>query len=141
MDIVLLSPATAHDALVEGETRACTVTTDVGARSLLLVRWTGETRAYLNSCPHQGVRLDWQPGVFLDVEGRHLMCSMHGALFAPRDGHCVSGPCQGAALLAVPLLEQDGLLGVAADVALPASARGFSSVGGRDSVPSPRDSA
>lgn len=123
MKIILLDPATARDALCDGETRACVVATDDGPRALIVVRHGAETRAYLNSCPHQGVRLDWQPGVFLDVEGRHLQCSMHGALFNPHDGLCVSGPCAGRALLKVPLVERDGLLGVAARSRLPASAR------------------
>ena len=123
MDITLLVPATAHDALAAGATRAARVETRDGSRHLILVGAEDGVRAYLNSCPHQGVRLDWQPGVFLDVEGTHLQCSMHGALFALDDGHCVSGPCMGRALLAVPLQEQDGLLGIARETTLPASAR------------------
>lgn len=123
MDITLTEPAIPCDALAEGATRACVVGTADGPRHLIVVRSAGTHRAYLNSCPHQGVRLDWQPGVFLDVEGAHLQCSMHGALFRLRDGQCVAGPCAGRALLSVPLLEKDGLLGIAAGLEIAASAR------------------
>jgi len=112
----------ARDALAEGETRACEIDTPDGPRRLILINVNGSVRAYLNSCPHQGVRLDWQPGVFLDVAGEHLQCAMHGALFRLTDGLCVAGPCAGRALHAVALTENDGWWAMAA-TPLPARAR------------------
>jgi nitrite reductase/ring-hydroxylating ferredoxin subunit len=123
MESISALPLIACDALVEGQARACDVATAAGPRRLILVRRGGKTRAYLNSCPHQGVRLDWQPGVLLDVEGEHLQCSMHGARFRLGDGYCVAGPCAGRALLAIPLDETDGVLRVAAGAHIPARAR------------------
>jgi len=72
-----------------------------GGRTLpvILVRGGGTVRAYLNSCPHAGVRLDWRPDDFLDYTGDYLLCSMHGALFEPSTGTCVAGPCRGARLV------------------------------------------
>jgi nitrite reductase/ring-hydroxylating ferredoxin subunit len=55
--------------------------------------------AFLNSCPHAGVRLDFEPGGFLDVTGTLLQCSLHGALFEPGSGRCVAGPCKGSRLV------------------------------------------
>lgn len=68
---------------------------------LILVHTGGELRAYLNSCPHAGVRLDWQPDDFFDYTGEYLQCSMHGALFEPATGQCVAGPCRGSRLVCV----------------------------------------
>lgn len=72
-----------------------------GARALpvILVRAGGMVTAYLNSCPHAGVRLDWRPDDFLDYTGDYLLCSMHGALFEPSSGVCVAGPCRGSRLV------------------------------------------
>lgn len=49
--------------------------------------------AFINRCPHMGVELNWQPDHFFDLERKYIICSVHGALFQPEDGICVSGPC------------------------------------------------
>jgi nitrite reductase/ring-hydroxylating ferredoxin subunit len=58
----------------------------------------GEVHAVVNSCPHRGTELDWQPGQVFDESGLYLVCATHGALFEPDTGRCVGGPCQGASL-------------------------------------------
>lgn len=68
---------------------------------LIVLRAGGEVRAWLNSCPHAGVRLDWRPDDFLDHTGTWLLCSMHGALFEPASGVCIAGPCRGSRLVEV----------------------------------------
>lgn len=70
--------------------------------------------AYLNRCPHLGIELNWMPGRFLDVDGHFIQCSTHGALFTPERGDCIAGPCQGDALTALEVVEQDGLVMVRA---------------------------
>lgn len=54
--------------------------------------------SYINSCPHTGVTLNWQPHQFLDNENKFIQCGMHGALFNIDDGLCVHGPCIGERL-------------------------------------------
>lgn len=66
---------------------------------IILVRRDGTVRAYLNSCPHAGVRLDWRPDDFFDYTGQYLLCAMHGALFEPTTGYCLAGPCRGTRLI------------------------------------------
>ena len=68
----------------------------------------GTPRAYLNSCPHLGVELNWMPGRFMDSDNLFIQCSTHGALFKPGDGECIVGPCQGDALTQLDLREHDG---------------------------------
>lgn len=72
------------------------------------VRHGGRVRAYVNRCPHQGTELDWQPGEFFEETGLYLICSTHGALFEPHNGHCVAGPCRGAFLQKLEIGERDG---------------------------------
>ena len=57
---------------------------------------------------HAGRRLDWAPGQFLKSRDGHLVCAVHGAAFELQGGNCVSGPCKGDALRAVPVRVEDG---------------------------------
>lgn len=76
--------------------------------SAFAIRFGGSVYAYINRCAHVGVELDWQLGRFFDNEGAHLICSTHGAAYAPDSGLCVHGPCKGAALIALPVEEING---------------------------------
>jgi nitrite reductase/ring-hydroxylating ferredoxin subunit len=72
----------------------------------LVVRFEGQVRGYLDSCPHNG----W-PLAFDDdrlFSGNHLLCSGHGAMFRPLDGMCVAGPCQDEAMTPWPVRVVDG---------------------------------
>jgi len=72
------------------------------------VRFRGKACGYVNRCPHQGTELDWQPGEFFEETGLYLVCSTHGALFAPNSGFCIAGPCRGASLEPLELREKEG---------------------------------
>jgi nitrite reductase/ring-hydroxylating ferredoxin subunit len=76
--------------------------------SLLLYRDGDGVRAWLNVCPHAGRRLDWAPGQFLKSREGHVVCAAHGAAFELQHGSCVSGPCRGQSLLAVPVTVREG---------------------------------
>ena len=100
-DLVERGPGLRFDLVRHGTTRPAFV-----------VRFEGVARAYENVCAHQAVELDWNPGLFFDVERTHLICSMHGALYEPDTGRCVAGPCVGASLARLPIAERmaDGLV-------------------------------
>src|SRR5438093_600816 len=72
------------------------------------VRYRGRVYAYLNRCAHMPMELDWKPGKFFDVWGLHLICSTHGATYAPDTGRCLRGPCFEEGLVAVPVEERGG---------------------------------
>ena len=63
-----------------------------------VVNHDGRHHAYVNCCPHAGHRLDGAASRFFTDDGRLLVCSAHGAVFAPDTGVCVEGPCPGARL-------------------------------------------
>jgi nitrite reductase/ring-hydroxylating ferredoxin subunit len=77
-----------------------------GSVSAFAIRYRGTVHAYVNSCAHQEVELDWLPGLFFDTEGAHLVCAMHGARYAPDTGLCVEGPCRGANLVRITVRER-----------------------------------
>jgi nitrite reductase/ring-hydroxylating ferredoxin subunit len=72
------------------------------------MRFDGEVVAYLNRCVHVPTEMDWQPGQFLDMDKRWILCSIHGASYEPRDGRCVGGPCGRGRLTPVSMQERDG---------------------------------
>lgn len=96
-----------QDVMPGSATGFC-VQTPAGPRDIILVRHNEDCLVYLNSCPHTGVSLDWQPGQFLDSSGTLLQCSTHGALFRFEDGLCIYGPCVNRSLTALPTEIEDG---------------------------------
>ncbi len=69
-----------------------------GRDTLLVLRWQGLLRAWLNSCPHLEVPMHYRKGRFLSADGQYIVCFAHGALFVPDTGLCVLGPCLGQSL-------------------------------------------
>ncbi len=72
------------------------------------LRFDGAVVAYVNRCAHVPTQMDWQPGEFLDLERRWILCSLHGAMYEPADGRCVGGPCGRGRLSPVRVQERDG---------------------------------
>ncbi len=73
-----------------------------------VVRYQDTVHAFVNECAHVPVELDLNPGRVFDQSGEYLVCSMHGAYYAPDSGECVGGPCRGAMLTPVNVIETDG---------------------------------
>ncbi|MDH5183773.1 MAG: Rieske 2Fe-2S domain-containing protein [Gammaproteobacteria bacterium] len=81
---------------------------DGKALSGFIIRDGAQIRAYQNRCPHIGIELNWLADQFLDLQGEHIICATHGALFRLYDGHCIAGPCVGQALQPISTLVEDG---------------------------------
>jgi len=93
-----LLPESTRETLAKLQDGACTRVELDDGNSLIALRRGGVLRLFRNRCPHRGIELDWLPGAFLAVDGHHLQCATHGALFDPLSGICISGPCSGEAL-------------------------------------------
>ena len=74
------------------------------------IRYRGRVHAYLNRCANVAMELDWQEGVFFDLEGRDLLCSTHGATYEAWSGRCIGGPCNGTPLVRLRVEERDGMV-------------------------------
>jgi nitrite reductase/ring-hydroxylating ferredoxin subunit len=74
-----------------------------GFTGLFAVRRGGTVHVYVNSCPHIGLPLEPVPDRFLDRKRELIVCAAHGARFRVEDGVCISGPCMGDVLEAVPV--------------------------------------
>jgi len=71
------------------------------------IRYGGKVYGYLNRCAHVPIELDWNEGEFFESSGLYLMCSTHGAVYAPESGRCAGGPCRGGRLRPVTVFEED----------------------------------
>jgi nitrite reductase/ring-hydroxylating ferredoxin subunit len=74
----------------------------------IAIAFAGAVYGFINRCPHQGTELDWLPGEVFDDDGLYLICATHGAVFVPDSGLCCGGPCKGASLERLEILEVDG---------------------------------
>lgn len=76
---------------------------------LAVVRRGDLVTAFINACAHFGVRLNATPERgFVDPASGALVCHVHYARYAPEDGRCLSGECDGDGLTPVPVRVRDG---------------------------------
>jgi nitrite reductase/ring-hydroxylating ferredoxin subunit len=90
------------DEIAEGATRGFVIGGGTERIDVIVSRRGGVVRVFLNSCPHQLTPLETFPDRFLNEDGSLFVCSTHGARFRVDDGYCVSGPCEGKSLRAIP---------------------------------------
>ena len=82
-----------------------------GLRSdAFVVRYRGAFHAYLNTCRHELLPLDFGDARFFDDDYDALVCCHHGARYRVETGECVCGPCEGGRLTPLELEERDGAL-------------------------------
>jgi nitrite reductase/ring-hydroxylating ferredoxin subunit len=92
------------DEIADGEARGFDFGRGAEPREVFLVRDGGRVHGYVNSCPHLGTPLEFNPDGFLTADGSAILCSTHGALFRIEDGYCFAGPCAGSSLTALSLV-------------------------------------
>ena len=80
------------------------------ARDAFAVRYRGRVHAYLNTCRHQSLALDFGDARFFDEAYDALVCCHHGARYHPESGACAGGPCAGGRLTALVIEQRDGAL-------------------------------
>ena len=96
--------------LGEGQGVRFTLVLDGIRRDAFAVRYRGQVHAYLNSCRHQSLHLDFGDAHFFDDAYDALVCCHHGARYHPESGVCFEGPCAGARLTGLMVEEREGAL-------------------------------
>jgi nitrite reductase/ring-hydroxylating ferredoxin subunit len=111
-DAVPLAPVRIVEAkrLREGDGVRFSIALDGVSRDAFAVRWHGQVHAYVNTCRHESLPLDFGDAHFFDESYDALVCCHHGARYRPDDGVCVAGPCAGGRLTTLAVEERDGVL-------------------------------
>src|SRR5258706_239388 len=81
--------------LAEGAGVRFSVRLDGVPRDAFAVRWHGRLAAYVNTCRHGSLPLDFGDAHFFDEAYDALVCCHHGARYDPATGACRGGPCAG----------------------------------------------
>lgn len=63
---------------------------------------------YVNSCPHEGIWLNFGEGTFFTADPTFLKCGRHGSIFEIETGLCVDGKCKDQSLQPIALAVVDG---------------------------------
>tara|TARA_R110000824_G_scaffold7892_6_gene35937 strand:+ start:52577 stop:52951 length:375 start_codon:yes stop_codon:yes gene_type:complete len=92
-----------------------------GRDTLFVVRQGETIRAYQNDCPHwPGSPMAWRKHEYLATDKKHIICYSHGARFDIESGLCLSGPCLGESLQALPIrISSDGTVYLLTDESAP----------------------
>lgn len=77
---------------------------------LVVFRFADQVYAYVNHCMHMHRPLNCQNDAIFDSKRRWLRCSMHGFLFEPTSGVCISPVCEGQALQKINVVEEAGMI-------------------------------
>jgi len=93
--------------LREGSGLRFSVTVDGVNRDAFVVRYRGALYAYVNTCRHQSLPLDFGDARFFDDEYDAIVCCQHGARYRPETGECFAGPCVGGRLTPLVVEERD----------------------------------
>ncbi|NTW50284.1 MAG: Rieske 2Fe-2S domain-containing protein [Chlorobiales bacterium] len=79
----------------------------------LVINYEGVFYGYVNLCPHAHIPLDAVSRNIFNADGSYLICRKHWALFEPKTGSCVSGPCPISPLSKLDIIIQNGTIYVA----------------------------
>ncbi len=96
--------------IAEGTTVKFSFTRGDQSQEGFVARFKGELYAYENICRHLPITLDYGDNRFFDTKGEVIMCQTHGAVYEPDTGLCTRGPCAGASLYTLEVIEEDGVL-------------------------------
>ena len=100
----------AIDEVEEGQTIKFSFNRRERSQEGFVGRFKGRIFAYDNTCRHLPISLDYGDNRFFDSKGETLVCQTHGAVYEPDTGLCTRGPCAGASLYALEVIEEDGVL-------------------------------
>ena len=75
-----------------------------------VVKKDGKYYAYQNLCMHLPITLDLNDDNFFTHDKSQLQCHMHGAVYEIESGLCTGGPCEGAKLYSLELIEEESRL-------------------------------
>lgn len=104
----------AADDIERGDARAFSLSrvTEAGENRpfpIVIVRTDSNSYfGYVNSCPHEGIWLNFGEGNFFTADRAFLKCGRHGSTFEIETGLCIDGRCKDKSLQPIALAVVDG---------------------------------
>lgn len=104
----------AADDIERGDARAFSLSrvTEAGENRpfpIVIVRTDANSYfGYVNSCPHEGIWLNFGEGNFFTADRAFLKCGRHGSTFEIETGLCIDGRCKDKSLEPIALAVVDG---------------------------------
>lgn len=98
------------EEIEDGEGKGFVLGEGTDRLEIFVVREGDRIYGYVNSCPHVGTPLEFQPDRFMNADGSYILCHTHGALFEIETGYCSAGPCAGQNLARVEVAIHDDVL-------------------------------
>ncbi len=96
--MMITYPICHKEDIPENSAKGFSLETRFGEITFFVIHKNAKYFAYVNSCPHTNINLEWMPDQFLDINNELIRCSLHGAKFQIEDGYCIFGPCLGQQL-------------------------------------------
>lgn len=103
-------PICRKEDVPENGAKGFSLETRSGEIAFFIIHKNTKYFAYVNSCPHTNINLEWVPDQFLDINNELIQCSLHGAKFNIEDGLCIFGPCLGLRLKSLDIRIEDNHL-------------------------------
>jgi len=103
-------PVCHKEDIPENGSKGFSIEARSGEIEFFVVRKNNRYFAYVNSCPHTNINLEWVADQFLDMNNNLIQCSLHGAKFMIEDGLCIFGPCLGKKLKSLDIRIEDDYL-------------------------------
>ncbi len=76
--------------------------------SVIVLRTADRCYAYVNRCPHFGMKLAETDSQLIFESNHWIKCNVHYAQFRWNNGYCLAGDCAGDSLQNVPLIIRNG---------------------------------
>jgi len=108
--MMMTYPICHKEDIPENNSKGFSLEARSGELVFFVVRQNNSYFAYVNSCPHTNINLEWESDQFLDNNDELIQCSLHSAKFNIEDGLCIFGPCLGKKLKSLKIrIEEDQL--------------------------------
>jgi nitrite reductase/ring-hydroxylating ferredoxin subunit len=98
------------EEIQDGGCRIFQINSDMEKVSIIVLRSGDLCYAYVNRCPHFGMKLAETDSQLIFEPNLWIKCNVHYAQFGWQNGACLGGDCAGDSLQTIPLTIQNGMI-------------------------------
>jgi nitrite reductase/ring-hydroxylating ferredoxin subunit len=98
------------DEIPDGTGKILQIPSDLEDISIIVLRSGNRCYAYVNHCPHFGMKLAESDSQLIFESNHWIKCNVHYAQFSWHNGLCLAGDCESESLQQVPIKIQNGMV-------------------------------